>query len=264
MLLTKRVELLPRLRANAFGEPLVLISRELPGRMEGDVYADVAHPFAVVGDAFRSATAICELLFMHLNVRSCTPSSGTEGERLTLVAGSKRSNGFAMQDSISYVMHTEAADATHLRVILSAAQGPLSTTDYLMVFESVPIDAGHSFVHFGYSYAYGTLARMAMASYLATSGRAKIGFTVEGQEVDGRPKYVQGVRGAIERNVMRYYLALQARFSITTGSPDERNQARLRAWFALTERYAAQLHEYDIDEYLREKRRDLARIAAGA
>lgn len=258
-----RAELQPRLRTSSFGEPLVLISRELTGRMEGDAYADVNHPFPAVGDAFRTATGICELLFMHLNVRSCTPSAGTDGDRLTLVAGPKRSTGIFMQDSISYTMRTEVADATHLRVTLSAAQGPWSTHDYLMVFEAVPVDAAHSFVHFGYSYAYGALARMAMGSYLATAGRSKIGFTVEGTDAAGRPKYVQGVRAAIERNVMRYYLALQARFSITTGSPDERSQARLRAWFALTERHAAQLHEYDIDEYLQEKRRDLARMAPG-
>jgi hypothetical protein len=200
---------------------------------------------------------------MHLNVRSCTPSSGADGERVTLVAGPKRSTVPGMQDSISYGMRTVVADATHLRVTLSAAQGPLSTRDYRMVFEVVPIDGGHSFVHFGYSYGYGMLARMAMGSYLATAGRSKIGFTVEGKEADGRPKYVRGVRAAVERNVMRYYLALVARFSVTTGSPDEQSQARLRAWFALTERYAAQLHEYDVDEYLQEKRRDLVRSGPG-
>jgi len=34
--------------------------------------------------------------------------------------------------------------------------------------------------------------------------------------------------------------------------------ARLRAWFALTERYPAQLHELSLDEYLQEKHDDLA------
>jgi hypothetical protein len=33
----------------------------------------------------------------------------------------------------------------------------------------------------------------------------------------------------------------------------------MRAWFALTERYATQLHELDLDQYLREKHADLAR-----
>ena len=42
----------------------------------------------------------------------------------------------------------------------------------------------------------------------------------------------------------------------------EQTEARLRDWFALTERHAAQLHELDLDQYLREKHADLARPPA--
>lgn len=254
----KRAELQPQLRSNAFGEPLVLSSRELPGRLEGDVYAEVAHPLAVVGAPFRTAAGICDVMVLHLNVRACTPSAGAAGEGVTLLVGPKRIGGPGMQQRMSYAMRTEVLDPAHLRVTLSAAQGPLSTRDYRMVFEAVPIDDGRSFVHFGYAYSYGTLARLTMGAYLATAGRSKIGFTVEGREPDGRPKYVQGERAAVERNVMRYYLALLAYSSVATGSREEQHQARLRTWFALTERHAAQLHEYDLDEYLKEKREDQA------
>ena len=51
---------------------------------------------------------------------------------------------------------------------------------------------------------------------------------------------------------MRYYLAVVA---FATASP-EPLETRSRAWFALTERYRAQLHELELDEYLDEKRRD--------
>lgn len=256
----KHLELQPQLRSNAFGEPLVLVSRELPERLEGDVYAEVAYSFGEVGAAFRSASTVCDLMFLHQNVRSCKPSA--DGEAVTLVVGPKRASAPGMQYRMSYALRTEMSDAEHLRVTLGAAQGPLSTHDYRMVFEAVPIDARRSFVHFGYAYGYGTLAKLAMQAYLATAGRTKIGFTVVGQEADGRPRYAGGERGSLERNVMRYYLALLARCSVTTGSPDELLQARMRAWFALTERYAAQLHEYDLAEYLKEKRDDLARDAA--
>ncbi len=147
--------------------------------------------------------------------------------------------------------------------MLTAPSGPLSTTDYRMVFEAVPLEGGRSFLHFGFGHNAGMLARMAMQTYLATAGREKIGFSVAGRDGAGRPQYVRGERGSLERNVMRYYLALVAHCRERGGTPEERMQARLRAWFALTERHAAQLHEYGLDEYLREKQRDLARMAEG-
>jgi len=76
-------------------------------------------------------------------------------------------------------------------------------------------------------------------------------------------RFVQGERGSLERNVMRNYLALQAYTGVQAGTPQAQTDARLRAWFALTERHAAQLHELDLDEYLQEKRADLARMATG-
>lgn len=259
----KHLELQAQLRTGSFGEPLVLISRESPNRLEGDAYAEVAHPLAAIAAALRTSAGLCQLLFLHPNVRGCTPSGAGDDTGLTLLVGPKRAGAAGLHDEMHYAMHTEWADAAHLQVTLGAARGPLSTRDYRMVFEAVPIDAGRSFVHFGYSYGYGAWARMVANAYLATAGRSKIGFTVEGREADGRPKYVRGVRAAIERNVMRYYLALLANLSVTTGSPEAQLQARLRAWFALTERHAAQLHEYELDEYLHEKQDDLARSPAG-
>lgn len=249
----KRQALQPKLRANSFGQPLVLSARETSDRLEGDVYAEVAYPFAAAGAAFRSPAGMCEMLFLHLNVRACTPSATTTPSTLSLLVGPKRADALGAQYRMRYAMRSEVIDATLLRVTLSADDGPLSTWDYRMVFEAVPIDSGRSFVHFGYAYSYGLLAKLAMGAYLATAGSDKIGFTVEGKGDDGRPLYIHGQRAAVERNVMRYYLAILAYLSVDSGTHEQRLQARLRAWFALTERYAAQLHEYDLAEYLREK-----------
>lgn len=256
-----RQSLRPQLRASAFGEPLVLGSRETGDRIQGDVHAEVAYPFAAVVSSFRSTEAICEVLFLHLNVRYCVPSRGTQPDMVALLVGPKRISAPGLQHRVDYVVRTEVAQPDHFRLTLTAAQGPLGTHDYRLVFEAVPIEGGRSFVHFGYAYRYGTLARLAMGAYLATAGRTKIGFSVDGQDADGRPRPVQGMRAAVERNVMRYYLALLAHRSVSTGSPEEQLQARLRAWFALTERYPAQLHEFGLEEYLQEKREDLERIA---
>jgi hypothetical protein len=262
-LLAKRTELAPQLRSNVFGEPLVLASREGSDRVEGDVHAEVAQPWSALAETFRSAGALCELLFLHPNVRACTPAASSATPGLELLVGPKRAGSGGSEVTMRYTMRVEVAEANHLRVVLNAAEGPLSTRDYRMVFEAVPIDEKRSFVHLGYAYGHGWLAKTAMSFYLATAGRDKIGFSIEGKDAEGRPQYVHGERAATERNVMRYYLALLAHRSVNAGTPDERMQARLRAWFALTERYAAQLHEYDLDVYLQEKRDDLERARAG-
>jgi len=256
----RRLELQPSLRSSAFGEPLHLSSKEVADRIEGDVYAEMAHPFETVVAALRSAEAICELMFLHLNVHSCRPA---DANGLVIVAGPKRSGASGMTAQMRYTMRTEVDEPAHLRVVLRAPTGPLSTSDYRIVFEAVPIDAGRSFVHFSYANNTTLVARLAMRAYLATAGREKIGFTVVGTQADGSPSYLRGERASLERNVMRYYLALVAHCSVRSGPPDERLQARLRAWFALTERHAAQLHEYGLADYLREKQLDLARQAAG-
>ena len=254
----ERQALQAQLRDNAFGEPLVLRSRDSGGRMEGDVFAEISQPFEAMAPALRTASGLCEVLVLHLNVRGCTPSAGA----LTLVVGPKRAGASGMEHRMSYTLRTEVADATHLRVSLGAPEGPLSTRDVRMVFEAVPIDSQRSFVHVGYAYTYGTLARLAMGAYMASAGRDKIGFTVVGRQADGRPAYVQGERAAIERNAMRYYLALLAHRSVTTGSREGQAIGRLRAWFALTERHAAQLHEYELADYLREKRAVATQLVA--
>lgn len=257
-----REQLLPQLRTSAFGEPLVLRSVEGSDRVEGDVYADLDHAIGEVDAAFGSPAAVCELLLLHLNVHACEPSAAAAGDTLAIEVGPKRAGALGNSYRMDYRLDRQAVGTSYLRVTLQAAEGPLSTRDYRIVFEAVPLDGGRSFVHLGYAYRYGFVARLAMQAYLATAGRAKIGFTVTGRGADGQPVYVRGERAALERNVIRYYLALQAHCATNTRPPQERTEARLRTWFALTERYAPQLHEFELDDYLSEKHADLARAAA--
>lgn len=259
-LLAKRVEFQSQLRAKTFDEPLYLASREAGDRMEGDVYAELAIPFTRVSTVLSSAESVCSLLFLHLNVRSCAPSTSASGETLTLSVGPKR----AAAVGAVYSMHVDVANAIYQKVTLLAAEGALSTKDYRIVFESTPIESNRTFLHFDYAYGTSTLAKLAMGAYLATAGRSKIGFTVTGTQSDGRPQYVQGERASLERNVIRNYLALLAYSGVIAGTPQAQLDARLRAWFALTERHAAQLHELDLAEYLQEKHSDLERRASRA
>lgn len=259
-LLAKHAAFESQLKARAFGEPLHLVSHEKDGRLEGEVYAELDQPFAQVAAVLSSADSVCAMLFLHLNIRSCKVSRSDSGPQLALSVGPKQAGSTASTYSMTYAMQADAADTDYLGVKLSASSGPLSTKDYVIVIEATPLDRQRTFLHFGYAYTYGSLARMAMGIYLATAGRTKIGFTAVGTGADGQPQYVQGERGSLERNVMRNYLALKAYSGVQTGTPQAQMEARLRAWFALTERHAAQLHELDLDQYLQEKHADLARM----
>lgn len=263
-LLAKRTVFGPQLNARAFGEPLHLVSREKDGHLEGDVYAELDLPFAGVAAVLSSADSVCAMLFLHLNVRSCQAGRSGTGPQLVVSAGPKQASAMGSTYNMVYAMQVVSGGADFLGVKLTAPQGPLSTKDYSIVIEATPLDAKRTFLHFGYAYSYGSLAKMAMGIYLASAGRTKIGFTVVGTGPDGQPQYVQGERGSLERNVMRNYLALKAFASVQTGTPAAQMEARLRAWFALTERHAAQLHELDLDQYLQEKHADLARMVAPA
>ncbi|HSB24966.1 MAG TPA: hypothetical protein VLE94_17835 [Burkholderiaceae bacterium] len=258
----KHAELQAKLRASAFGAPLVLTSQEADSRVGGDVWAEVDHSIEQVASTFKSPTTVCEFLFLHLNVHGCQPSKAGSGDVLTLVVGPKQTGGAGATYRMAYGLRIESASARYLRVALQADSGPLSTSDYLIVLEAVPLGNDRSFVHLGYAYSYGFMAKLAMEAYLATAGRSKIGFTVDGKDADGKPVHIRGERAALERNVIRYYLALLAYIGANDKPPQERTEARLRSWFALTERYAAQLHELDLDAYLQEKHADLARAAA--
>jgi hypothetical protein len=87
----ERQALQAQLRDNAFGEPLVLRSHD-SRRPDGRRCLRRDQP-ALRGDgpALRTASGLCEVLVLHLNVRSCMPAAG----QLTLVVGPKRAGARA-------------------------------------------------------------------------------------------------------------------------------------------------------------------------
>jgi len=147
-------------------------------------------------------------------------------------------------------------------VLLTADEGPLSTKNYRIQVEAVPVDAKRSVVHMSYAYGYGFAAKIAMQTYLATIGSAKVGFTILDRK-DGKPVYQAGVLGLLERNTMRYYLAIDAYLSAYSLPAADQFEKRIREWYASTERYAPQLHEMDQNEYLDMKRKEMRRQQQG-
>ncbi len=254
----KYTELAPQLKNNQFQRPLVLNSAEFTGSLKGDIYAVVDYPFAAVNTAFNGTEHWCDMLILHLNTKYCRASNEGGVGRLAVSIGKKHDQPLADAYRVNFTFGVAASTPDYLDVVLGSRDGPMGTSDYKILLEAVPLDAGHSFIHLTYSYSYGMAARIAMKAYLATVGSGKVGFTRSG--TGGADDYIGGVRGVVERNTMRYYLAIDSYLSASGRSAGgEQLDKRLNNWFAATERYARQLHEVERDDYLQMKRSEYQR-----
>jgi hypothetical protein len=244
------------LRDSPFGEPLLLQTGGSDALHTGEVMAVLPRPLASVTAALRTPASLCGLLILHLNVRDCQPvaaAAGSAGDQLQILAGPMRETLPGLVYGVRLGLQLETDTPGYFSVQLQAPEGPLGTTDLRVRVEALALEPGQTYLHIHYSQASGLAARMATRLYLATAGRSKIGFSSDGLDADGQPRPVGGERGGLERHVMRHYLALLAYSGVVAVSPAARLDARLRAWHALTERHAAQLHEMDLAAYLAEK-----------
>jgi hypothetical protein len=258
----KHAALAEELGHNAFHRPLHIESAQTSGDLRGDVYAVVDHPFATLDASLKGPQPWCDILILHLNVKYCRAEGSDAARTLAVSIGKKHDQPLADAYRVNFNYRLAASEPDYFSVRLSAGEGPLGTRDYRIVAEAIPLDAGHSFLHMSYAYGYGFAARVAMQGYLSTVGNGKVGFSVVDRAPDGQPVYVGNVRGVVERNTMRYYLAIDAYLASLQAPAAERQERRLRSWFAATERYARQLHEIDQADYLAMKRREIERQRA--
>jgi len=241
----------PQLSINAFSAPLYLQSSIGDNLAQGHIYAVLDHPYSSVAEQLSISERWCDITLMHINVKACN-ASGTDGSLLNLYVGRKYYQHPDNAYHIQYHYEVNNRASNYLDLQLQANKGPLGTRDYLIKVELIPVTDDTSFIHFSYSYQYGLAARMAMKAYLATLGRAKVGFGVHGYNTLGDPIYVSGMQGALERNTMRYFIAIRAHMDALSGGYDQ----RLQRWFDLSTRYERQLFEMGRDEYISIKQRE--------
>ncbi|RXZ38975.1 hypothetical protein D9O50_00510 [Oxalobacteraceae bacterium CAVE-383] len=247
-----------QLKNNSFHRPLVLESAESPNNLKGDVYAVIDYPFAAVNTALNNPAHWCDVLILHLNIKYCKALGDASAPVLSVNLGKKDPQELKDTYHVDFKYRNETSTADYFSIVLGAASGPLNTSNYRIHLEAVAIDASHSFLHLTYSYDYGFAGKMAMKAYLATTGSGKIGFTRIGAG-EGKSGYVSGVRGVVERNTMRYYLAIDAYLSAMSAAPSEQFEKRIQTWFSNTERYPQQLHELERGAYLDTKRAEFQR-----
>jgi len=255
-------DLAPQLARSQFQRPLVIDSTESGKAVSGNAYAVINYPFATVTEAFKDPDTWCDVLMLHLNTKHCRADETRNPAVLAVRVGKKHSQEIKDAHALAFDFKLASATSDYLAVQLNADKGPLGTHNYRIDLKAVPIAGGKTFMQLQYSYGFGMAGRIAMQGYLATLGSDKVGFTQLEQTAGARKGYVDGMRGAVERNTMRYYLAIDAYLASLATPPAEQLEKRLQHWFDATERYPRQLHEIDRTAYLTMKRSELQRQAA--
>ncbi len=253
--------LIPQLDHNLFHRKLYLDSRESPSEVKGEIYAVMDYPFATVSGALNDPSLgpmnWCDVLILHPNIKYCLVSGGSSGNTLTLDISKKEvDEGLGATYRMQFDYDAAATRPGYFRVKLHADTGPLNTRDYQIVLEAMSLGGDRTFLHLTYAYSYGVLGRLAMKGYLATFGRGKVGFTNLADSSAAQPKYVDGLRGLVERNSMRYYLAIEAYLGALSSPPGKRLEQRLSNWFSASEQYPRQLHEIDRQQYMQMKQHE--------
>ncbi len=249
-----------RLQHNPFRRALTLDSSESPKDLKGDIYALVDYPFSTVSAALRDANSWCDVLMLHINTKHCQAGTDRANTALMVSIGKKTPQSLDDAYPIEFSYRVAAATAKYLEIQLNAPEGPLSTRNYRIQLQAVPVESGQTFLHLTYSYDYGMAGRLAMKTYLATIGSGKVGFTQTGTQPDGKPEHIGGMRGVVERNTMRYYLAIDAYLAALAAPPRLQLQKRLQGWFSATEQYPRQLREVDRTAYFDMKRGEYLRL----
>ena len=247
------VQLRPELADSPFDPPLILNSKVNNSEAHGQVFAILDFPLAQLSHNLIQPEKWCEIALLHVNVKACT----YQPDKLHFYVGRKYYQTPAEAYPLSYRFEALSDDGMYLHVRLSAPDGPLGTSDYLINVEAIPIEGHRSFLRFQYSYRYGMMARLALSTYLATLGRNKVGFTVVNTDDQGETVYVQGIEGVVERNVMRYLIAIQSFLEAEPTPPQLRFMAQITRWFAHASKYPRQLIEFTRSDYLDAKKKEL-------
>jgi hypothetical protein len=247
------------LHKNAFQRPLVLLSTETPQGLRGDIYARMAYPFEAMSAALRVPKQWCEVMILHINTKYCHAATDAAGTVLSVSIGTKGPQELAQASRVTFNFQLRETTPEYFEVLLDAKDGPLGTRDYRIRLEAVALAQDQTFLHLTYSYSANFAGKLAMQAYLATTGADKVGFTVIDTVASGQPVFVDGVRGLVERNTMRYYLAIDSYMASRQSPPLNQLEERLQSWFSAVEQYPRQLHEMDRPAYLVMKRAEYLR-----
>lgn len=235
------------------GTRINLASSEQEDLLSAEINSILHKPFEVVAAALSNANNWCQVLPLHFNIKACTYDARDGAELLTVYSGRKIYEAPEDSYEMSYQFEVLQHDDQQLSLRLHANDGPMGTSDYLIELHAIPVTEG-TLLQIHSSYHPSWLSSMLTSAYLSTVGSSKTGFSHVEQGGETQP--VKGIRGIIERNVMRYHLAINAFLNTQSLLDETRHEAMLTSWFNQHERYS-QLHEMSKAEYLEIKREEL-------
>jgi len=226
-----------------------------------DILAVVARPPGQVMALLGSARGWCEFLLLHPNVKACAAEPAADGRRIVIYTGSKHFQPVETSRPQRYDLRVERRERGYLALHLWPEPAKLADAAGPARIEIAALDDGRTGLRVQYRAPLSAGARLLAATYFATFGRDKIGFSTTSVDADGNPVYIGGLAGAIERNVVRHFLAIDTLLQAQEAGAEMPPERRLAHWFALTERHARQLHELGWTEYLDIKLREFAQSA---
>lgn len=236
------------------GLPIRIVSEVRDNLQRAEITAVIPRNFSELSAALARPANWCDIAPLVFNIKACTHQRKPGQEILTLYVGRKFYEPPGKAFPFKYIFTLRARRDDYLLVNLEAKEGPFGTGDYLLEIEAAGIE-GKTFLSFRSSCRTSTISNLATQVYLATAGRRKIGFSLVKR--DGKPaEPVRGIKGILERNAVRFYLALQVYLETHALPPDKRYEAALERWHALTERHHPQLYEMNRNDYLAAKRRE--------
>jgi hypothetical protein len=246
-------EAAPALRASAFGRPMRIESTESRGSLRGEVLVEIDQPLDRLAATLERPASWCEVLLLTPNVVACAPAGDGDAKQLAVRLSRRFDQSAKDAYAATFDFTPTARQPDYVHLLLTAKKGPVGTRDYRFDVEALALDAKRSVLRMVYSYSYGLTARLATQAYLSTKGSDKIGFSTEPGK-DGKPEPIGGLRGSVERNAMRYALAIETHASQAPDSPaGTRFDESLDQWLAAIGRYPAQLAEDDVAAYRKAK-----------
>ena len=234
--------------------PIYLESEVTENAMRGDIYGIIYHPYKTVSENLASLSSWCKIMPQHLNIKACTYQYINGQCKLIFYSGRKFYEKADDVYHLDYEFNVQALNKNYFNASLNSKKGPLDTTNYIINVEAIPLTDNSTFFYLAYEYKYGFWTRLGMSAYFSTLGSGKVGFTIEDKDEEGNPIYVEGIRGVIERNSMRYYFAIQSYLDTQKDPIEIRFKRRISNWFDLTEKHHKQLYEMDKKDYLKYKK----------
>ncbi|NOZ55130.1 MAG: hypothetical protein GXP08_18655 [Gammaproteobacteria bacterium] len=232
-------------------DQFLLISNTIGGHSHSDVFGIINYPLDKARNMLVSSKEWCNAAILHINVKSCITDNLRKGNAsVQLFVGDE--DYLEPNDANSFLYHYRINDSNndYISVALHADSGPLDTKQHRLTIEMIAISENSSFLRYAYSADFGFITRTVLNTYLSTIGRHKVGFTNQGNNKDGKPQFVTGIAGIMERNTMRYFFAFTAYLYGLNFPENQRFYVSMNQWFNYTEKYKRQLYEVKRNQYL--------------